>query len=233
MAESKSGKTKGGDQVQAAYLGIRNLMFHNEIVPGQKLSYRELAERLGMSQTPVIQALKWIEFQNLVYREPHRGYFTAPVSIREVDEVYNLRQLIETALLPLAIERMNPEKQKTLEESMNRHIEASKEPYLHARLVRDMEFHLTLADLAECEVYRQTLSHLFDRLYLKYGANILFTASMSRADSDHQRLFSKIVSNDVRGAKKVLVCHIQRVKKHVLEGLENLKQAREQKLIQI
>ncbi|MFH1139579.1 MAG: GntR family transcriptional regulator [Pseudomonadota bacterium] len=233
MAENKSGKNKGVDQVQTAYLEIRNLMFHNEIVPGQKLSYRELAERLGMSQTPVIQALKWIEFQNLVYREPHRGYFTAPVSIREVEEIYGLRELIETSLLPETIRLLTPEKLQVLEAAMNSHIQASREPHIHARLVRDMEFHLVLADLSEREVHRQTLSHLFDRLYLKYGANILFAASMKQADNDHQRLFEKIAGHDVRGARKTLVCHIQRVKKHVLEGLEKIKQSREQDLVRI
>ena len=88
-----------------AYLGIRNMLFHNEIGPGQKISYRDLAERLGMSQTPVIQALKWLEFQQLVRHEPNRGYYTAPVSLQEVEEIYDLRELIELALLPGTMEK--------------------------------------------------------------------------------------------------------------------------------
>ena len=56
------------------FAGIRNLMLHNELAPGQKIAYRDLAERLGMSQTPIIQALKWLEFQQLVRHEPHGPY---------------------------------------------------------------------------------------------------------------------------------------------------------------
>ena len=64
--QAKSGAAAAAvGRTRRAYQGIRSLMLHNEIAPGQKISYRELAERLGMSQTPVIQALKWLEFQQL------------------------------------------------------------------------------------------------------------------------------------------------------------------------
>ena len=96
--QSKKASTATG-HTQIAYEGIRRMLFHNEIVPGSKISYRDLSERLGMSQTPVIQALKWLEFQQLVRHEPHRGYFTAEISLQEVEEVYELRELIELSLL--------------------------------------------------------------------------------------------------------------------------------------
>ena len=59
-----------------------------------------------MSQTPIIQALKWLEFQQLVRHEPHRGYYTAPISLQEVEEIYDLRLLIEMNLLPVTLERL-------------------------------------------------------------------------------------------------------------------------------
>ena len=54
---AKNHKDGTAGHAQLAYDGIRNMMFHNEIVPGQKISYRDLSERLGMSQTPVIPSL--------------------------------------------------------------------------------------------------------------------------------------------------------------------------------
>ena len=64
-----------------AYHGLRQMMFHKEIVPGQKIAYQDLADRLGMSLTPVIQALKWMEIQGLVRHESHRGYHVEPVDV--------------------------------------------------------------------------------------------------------------------------------------------------------
>ena len=91
------------------------MLFHNEIVAGQKIAYRDLAERLGMSQTPVIQALKWLEFQQLVRHEPNRGYYTAPISLQEVGEIYELRELIELSLLPKTLERLDARKIQRLQ----------------------------------------------------------------------------------------------------------------------
>lgn len=220
MAPSKTNPDAG--HTRKAYQGIRQMLFHNEIVPGQKIAYRDLAERLGMSQTPVIQALKWLEFQGLVRHERHRGYYTEPVSIQEVEEIYDFREQIELALLPRTLARMDNVAVRTLEGALNAHLKASREIYLYGRLLKDMEFHLTLAGLSGNRVQHQTLRLLFDLLYLKYGGNILFSTSMDQADTAHRELFSHIRNNHLAGAKTVLSQHIKSVKKHVLSGLERL-----------
>ncbi len=221
MGPIKSKQTAG--HTHKAYQGIRQMLFHNEIVPGQKIAYRDLAERLGMSQTPVIQALKWLEFQGLVRHEHHRGYYTEPISIQEVKEIYDFREQIELALLPQTMARLDTAAIDRLALALEAHLKASREIYLHDRLIKDMEFHLTLAALSANRVQHQTLRLLFDLLYLKYGGNILFSTSMDKADSAHKELFNHIRDNNLTAAKTVLSRHINSVKKHVLSGLERLK----------
>lgn len=211
-----------------AYNGIRNMLFHNEIIPGQKLGIQDLAERLGMSQTPVIQALKWLEFQNLVHHVPNRGYFMAPINLQEVEEIYELRELIELALLPRTIERLDESGTQTLKTALQDHLDAAKTVYLYDRLSKDMEFHLTLARLSGALVQARMLSNLFDLLYLKYGGNVLFITSMDSADKDHQELFEAILGGDLNRAEATLAGHILRVKNHVLESLEMMQQAKQQ-----
>ena len=222
MASKKTKPKADAGHTRKAYQGIRQMLFHNEIVPGQKIAYRDLAERMGMSQTPVIQALKWLEFQGLVRHERHRGYYTEPISIQEVEEIYDFREQIELSLLPAAMARMNAAGLKKLEAALQAHLQASREIYLHERLLKDMEFHLTLAALSGNRVQHQTLRLLFDLLYLKYGGNILFSTSMDKADAAHKRLFEHIRSNHPQKARHVLSQHIGRVKQHVLDGLERL-----------
>ena len=220
MAPSKAKQKPDTGHTRKAYQGIRQMLFHNEIVPGQKIAYRDLAERLGMSQTPVIQALKWLEVQGLVRHERHRGYYIEPVNIREVEEIYDFREQIELALLPRTLARMDTAAIKKLESALEAHLKASREIYLHDRLLRDMEFHLTLAALSGNRVPHQTLRLLFDLLYLKYGGNILFSTSIDKTDTAHKELFSHIRNNNLAGAKAVFSQHINSVKKHVLNGLE-------------
>ena len=213
---------RSGDHTRMAYRGIRNLMLHNELTPGQKFSYRDLAERLGMSQTPIIQALKWLEFKQLVRHEPHRGYFTAPVDPREVDEIYQARELIETALLAVTLKRLDDDSLQTLRRALGEHRQAARERYLTARLEKDMAFHLTLATLSGNRIQSRILADLFDLLYLKYGGRILFSTSMTSADSDHQELYDRIATRDLKGARRTLSRHIRRVRQHVLRGLARI-----------
>jgi len=211
-----------------AYLGIRSLMLHNELAPGQKIAYRDLAERLGMSQTPIIQALKWLEFQQLVRHEPNRGYFTAPIDRKEVEDIYAVRETLELSLLPGILRTIDAKGIQTLHTALEAHLKASREIYLAERLNRDMEFHLTLAQLSGNQVQCKILKDLFDLLYLKYSSNVLFSTSMDSADADHQALFDSITDGDLKTARRTLSGHIRRVKDHVLQGLRKITDAKNQ-----
>ena len=119
----KKRKTKD-DFTQEAYMGIRRMFFLNEIIPGQKISYGDLAKKLGMSTTPVIQALKRLEFQGLVRHEPNRGYYTEKISLEEITEIYEFRELIETSLLEKTIGKITKAGLKTLKQALNDHLDA-------------------------------------------------------------------------------------------------------------
>jgi DNA-binding GntR family transcriptional regulator len=220
-SQSRTTSSAAG-HTQIAYDGIRRMLFHSEIVPGQKISYRDLSERLGMSQTPVIQALKWLEFQRLVRHEPYRGYYTAPISLQEVEEIYDLRLLIELNLLPVTLQRIDKDGLRRMQTALEAHLKAARDVYLYERLEKDMAFHLTLAALSGRRVHHQTLVNLFDLLYLKYGAKFLFSTSMEAADTDHKALFKHIEKRELKAAKKTLSRHIQRVKAHVIDGVRKM-----------
>jgi DNA-binding GntR family transcriptional regulator len=228
-ALNHNGPSEGAlGHTRRAYLGIRNMMLHNELAPGQKIAYRDLAERLGMSQTPVIQALKWLEFQQLVRHEPNRGYFTAPIDLKEVEEIYAIRETLELSLLPGIIRTLDRQGIQTLRLALDAHRKASREIYLAERLKCDMDFHLTLAQLSGNRLHCKILADLFDLLYLKYNGQVLFSTSMASADADHQALFESIVGGDLKTARRTLASHIRRVKAHVLKGLREITAAKNQ-----
>lgn len=64
-----------------------------------------------MSLTPVIHALKWLEFQELVRREPRRGYYAETISLNQIQEIYDLRKVVELSLLSETLKRLD---EKTL-----------------------------------------------------------------------------------------------------------------------
>ncbi|GAB6146525.1 GntR family transcriptional regulator [Desulfocicer niacini] len=221
MSPKKTRKRKE-DFTQEAYMGIRRMFFNNEIIPGQKISYRDLAERLGMSPTPIIQALKRLEFQGLVRHEPNCGYYTEKTSIEEITEIYDFRKIIEVSLLESTINKINTTKLKKLQKALDNHLSAVRDIYLKDRLLRDREFHMTLAELSECNLQINTLRHLFDLLYLKYRGNILFVTPMDTVDDQHIKIYEHITSKDTEGAQRILGQHILNVKKHALISIKRV-----------
>ncbi len=214
-----AGKTKE-DFTKEAYMGIRRMFFHNEIIPGQKISYGDLAKRLNMSTTPVIQALKHLEFQGLVRHEPNRGYYTENVSLEEIIEIYDFRELIEVSLLATTIKTIGKRGVNQLKKALDSHLAAVRDIYLKERLLKDMEFHLKLAQMSGNRIQINTLKYLYDLLYLKYRGNILFVTPMDRVDSEHIRLYESIVKKDLPLAQEILSRHIANVKQHAVECIQ-------------
>ncbi len=227
----KRKKNSTDDFTQDAYMGIRRMFFVNEIRPGQKISYGDLAKHLGMSTTPVIQALKRLEYQGLVRHEPNRGYYTENISLKEVIEIYDFRVLIETSLLPKIIFGINKKKLKILKKALDNHLDAARDIYLKERLLRDMEFHLVLAGLSGCTIQINALKSLFDLLYLKYRGNVLFVTPMETVDSEHIKLYDCIVASELDGATRVLKQHIENVKEHAIGCIERINKEKSKKTL--
>ncbi len=226
----KKKKTKE-DFTKEAYMGIRRMFFLNEIIPGQKISYGDLAQRLNMSTTPVIQALKRLEFQGLVRHEPNRGYYTENISLKEITEIYEFRELIEVSLLPKTISSITKRGMNTLKKALDNHLDAVRDIYLKERLLKDMKFHLVLAKLSGSQIQINTLKSLFDLLYLKYRGNILFITPMETVDAEHIQLYEDIDAGNLEKAQAVLGRHISNVKKHAILSIEQMNREKNIKTI--
>ena len=221
------------DLTKKAHMLIRQMMFHNEIVPGQKLAYRDLAKRLNMSLTPVSNALKYLEFQGLVRKELNRGYFTEPIRTKEVQEIYDFREVIEVSLLADTIANLDNKGKKNLREVFEASVDTPNDTYVSQRVSKDVRFHMTLAELSRNRTQTRALGHLFDLLYLKYGGDVLFNTYMKPDDfaahiastaSCHQQIYDAVIGKDLDSAKEALSRHIKTVKEDVLCGLERMRE---------
>jgi len=234
MPRQKNGKNLNSqeDHSQKAHQGIRRLLYYKELVPGQKIPYRELAERLNMSPTPIIQALKWLEIEGFVVHKPNRGYYMTPFSLQEIEEIFELREIIEPSLLPETIKHLDKRGVKQLKASLDAHLSAEREFYLKERLFKNTDFHLTLASLSGRQTQIRVLRHVFDLLLLKYGGNHMPIGSMDAMDKDHQKTFECAVSGDVKRAKATLSKHICNVKKEVLKGFKRVLEEKEKSVFE-
>ena len=223
MAEKKQRKkTEKMDLAQKAYQGIRQMLFYNEIIPGQKIKYQDLADKIGVSITPVIHALKWLEFKNIVSHEPNRGYFVNEVSLKEIKEIYDTRLLLEVSLVPEIINSVDDESIQRLKQSQDDYYAAVDEEDYYSRLMTDMKFHLTLASISQCRIQLKMLQELFDMLLLKYTRNLVLLGIMDSSLKEHATIFNSLENRDAVSLKNALSAHLDHVRTHITEGFKRM-----------
>jgi len=220
MAPKK--ETEKSDLTYKAYSAIRQMLFYNEIQPGQKIKYKDLANRIGVSMTPVIQALKWLEFRNIVRHEANKGYYINKVSLKEITEVYNARLLIEVALVPETMKNLNSDGIKKLKKALEKYKTAVAEDNYYKRIMTDMEYHMCLASLADSKIQLKMLQELFDVLLLRYSRNLYFSSVMDTSLKEHSDIFECIEKRDEAGLNKALTYHITIVRDHIIKGMSRL-----------
>lgn len=218
--KKKIKNTKGKDLTKEAYNDIRKMIFSNELKPGQKIPYRRMAEGLSMSLTPVVQALKHMEFMGLVRHEQNKGFFVEKVTSREIDEAYQLRITLEPRMLSQTILILDERGEKKIRTALDEYIDACKKGSLKLKLVKDIQFHMSIAELSGQSLSILILKYLFDFLYLRFGQELIFSRPSEDSANAHTAIFEAIKTKDVETATRVLKDHIKDIHKNALDGIQ-------------
>lgn len=219
IPKKKIKSSKGKDLTREAYNDIRKMIFSNELRPGQKIPYRRMAERLNMSLTPVVQALKHMEFMGLVHHEQNKGFFVEKVTPREIDEAYKLRSILEPKLLAETIPTIDEQGEKKIGAALDEYIDACQKGSLKLKLVKDIQFHMSMAELSGQNLSILILRYLFDFLYLRFGQELIFSRPSEDSADAHTAIFDAIKSRDIKTATMVLKKHIKEINKNALDGI--------------
>ena len=149
------------DQDSKAYQGLCQMLFNKELNPGQKIAYKELGVRLGVSTTPVIHALKRLEFKGIVRREPNVGYFINSLDLREIEEIFDARIALEVSLLPKTMASLDGRGVAHLASALSEHDRAVADNSRLDRVMTDLRFHMTLASLSGTKIQVSLLGRSF------------------------------------------------------------------------
>jgi len=217
-------KTKSPEQkdlTRDAFNDIRKMIFSNMLKPGQKIPYRKMAEGMNMSLTPIVQALKQMEYMGLVYHEKNRGFFVEKVTPQQIEEAYRLRSLIEPMMLSETIANLDEDGLKKISDAMDGYLVAKNKGSAKLMLVKDIQFHIVLAELSNQTVSILLLKYLFDFLYLRFSEELIFARPLEDSISDHAAIFKAIKRRDIDAATQALKSHILRSQKNALKGLKD------------
>jgi DNA-binding GntR family transcriptional regulator len=209
---------------EKAYILLKNMVFNQRIAPGQKLIYRELSTQLKMSITPVQLALARLEQEGFVELVPNVGYFVRKIVLKEVEDLFDIRQILEVHAVKLAIANQTDESIRTLGEKIQNHKKYVIELYDRKKLLLDAEVHLQIARMSNNSEIVKQLQRIHEHIYLRSRIELLPPKRMRLSPSHHEKLFQMIRAKDVAGAQELLYTHIQGAKELMLSTLSQEEQ---------
>lgn len=182
---------------------IREAILTNVLEPGARLRQEELADMFGTSRIPVREALRALEYEGLVRSEPHRGFTVTSLDADDVEEVYELRVLLESEAVRLAIPLLTDEDVAELNE-LFRAMTETDDP--DEQLLARERFYLRLFAAAG----RPRLLSLIMRLRQEV-ARALRWPTIQYSPSHHAEFFEAVKAGDVDAAVAKLSGHYRRV----------------------
>ncbi len=212
------------DLTEQTYRILREQILKQDLQPGDKVSVDAVARGLGVSRTPVVNALKLLENDGLVEIHPRRGTFVTELTARDVADLFEIRQMIElfAAEQLFKSDKYNDVLQQVqvLLERMRHAI--SEEDYadyeafisedrdLHTTIVRAMNNRRLLDIYSELNIHMQvTRAHYLDTI-----ENAL------EAQKDHEAMVDAIANRDINALKSALATHLETVRTRILNLLE-------------
>jgi DNA-binding GntR family transcriptional regulator len=139
---------------------IRGLIIDRVLLPGEKILQVELAERIGVSRSPLREALRTLESEGVVAYEINRGYVVARIGDDDLAQIYRMRELLENELLR-TVQRPSAELLARLKELNDKMMVAIDERDVTEVLRYNREFHFAIFDLSPLSQMRKEVARLW------------------------------------------------------------------------
>ncbi|MCX7601200.1 MAG: GntR family transcriptional regulator [Meiothermus sp.] len=200
-----------------AYKALRQAILSRKIPPGQKLVVRVLAEELGLSPTPVKEALSALEREGLVVAVPHRGYFVLEPSLEDVREIYGLREVLEGLAARLAVEHSGKALQKKLEKLLCKQREAAERGDIEAYGDLDLEFHRSFWEASGSRRLLATAETIDGQIRMLINSSAAIPGRLPRSRAEHEAILQAVQEKNPEAAEAAMRTHVRNAGR-ALEG---------------
>lgn len=210
------------------YLPLRDVVFNTlrdailkgELEPGERLMEIQLAERLGVSRTPIREAIRKLELEGLVLMIPRKGAEVAKISEKSLRDVLEVRRSLEELAAELACQRMDAEALKDLEDAQKAFIQAVESGETMTMAEADEHFHDVIYMGTGNTRLVQILNNLREQMYRYRLEYIKDRQTRNTLIQEHQEIIDSIEKKDIERAKKAILVHIDNQERTILENMD-------------
>ena len=199
----------------AAYDSIKQMMLNYDIVPGQRLIFVDLAKQLGVSRTPVNNALSILAKEGYLDFVPNQGYSVHKLTKEEAESLYEIREILELGTIGKAMRKITEEKLAILEKKKCDY-ENSISDRVHRKLfILDAEYHASIIGMMDNPFLVNRYQDICQRIFLRFRTEDLRLDRQREIVKEHDTLFQAVRMRDVEWAKELIRNHNINAKKNL------------------
>jgi DNA-binding GntR family transcriptional regulator len=200
---------------ELAYLHIKQYILEGSLEEGRKLTEEALATQLGISKSPVREALNRLDSEGLVCIESRRGAYVRRFSLKEARDLCGLRELLEVHAVGLA--RITPSFLRDLAESIDRTKRNLDEGNMMAHVEEDIRFHNFIAAATDNDELCHIIENINQKSFLCRSKS--YHLSASTAPDSHSRIYRALRDGERELAQQAMRNHIRFVRDALMRSL--------------
>ncbi|MFQ3621374.1 MAG: GntR family transcriptional regulator [Spirochaetales bacterium] len=209
-------KVEFEDLSTKVYKTLKNMIITGELKPGEKLVQEVLAERLGVSRTPLLSAFAKLAQENLVETLPRRGAYVKRFTEQELVDIYDIRMQLEPLGAEKAAIYIKPDEINQIEHLLEEYDKATKEKDMHTLKQIDYQFHMLVMKISGNKLLYDMLS-TFNVIIISNIKGLLKPAEKS--DSEHHLLLEALKKHNATEARRIMYEHISDSRSNLLHHL--------------
>lgn len=208
---------------ERVFIKLRNDILKGNYKQGEELVESTIGKEMGVSRTPVREAIRQLELEGLVKLVPNKGAFVTGITAQDVNDIYNIRARLEGLCAGMAADNATKEQLDAMEEVIFLSgFHARKENYEQVNEL-DGKFHELLYEASGSRILSNTLSDFHQYVQRARAASIRSAKRLSSSNKEHQEILEAIRKRDKEKAEKAATGHIfntiENLKKYDMEHL--------------
>lgn len=198
---------------------LREAIVAGVLQPGERLMEIQLAEELGVSRTPVREAIRKLELEGFVVMVPRRGTYVADLSIKDINEVYEIRTSLDVLAAGLAAERITEEELEQMERLLVEIGEYMDKEDIEKIVEVDTKFHDILYRASRNDRLVGIISNLREQFTRFRTVSIAYPGRAKNTLEEHRKLLEAIAQRNVEVAQQLAREHMENAEQATLHSM--------------
>ena len=203
------------------YKAIKEKIVNLDLKPGEILSDRKLSEELKVSRTPVREALNLLQKENYVRQHHGRGFCVSEISLKTIEDLYDVRMALESAALRHAAKRDVTKHIEKMDQLLRHHKDLIKNFKPQGKFFEDAEFHRAFVMMSENQYMLEILESIFERIQMLRNIEGVSQERVKVALQQHVKIFECFKKGLYSEAERMLCQHIQDSKEDIINRIKS------------